>query len=107
LLFKLRKAGLLPSGIDILDNSNLLSIARLNELRSNTSLRTSNNFYRPNYAYLEAYLVEVMYVVIINAVLSFGLLHKLEPRANYLRILLLYPLPILCSIERHFKLIYI
>jgi hypothetical protein len=93
------------SGADALDNGNPLSIARLNKLRLSTSLRTSDNFYRPNHAHLEAYLVKVVHIIIINAVLSFSLLHKLKPRANHLRILLLYPLPILCSIERHFELV--
>src|SRR5947208_6079766 len=91
-----------PSGVDTLDNSNLLLIARLNKLRSSTSLRTSNNLYKPNNTYLEASLIKVIYIVIINAVLCFSLLNKLKPRANYLRIFLEYSLIVLCSIKSYF-----
>ena len=48
------------------------------------SLSASNYFYRPNDAYLEASLIKVMHVIIINAVLGFSLLYKLKPRANNL-----------------------
>jgi hypothetical protein len=41
----------------------------------------------------------------VDAVLGFGILHQLEPRANCLWILLKYSLAVLCSIERHLKLI--
>jgi hypothetical protein len=46
--------------------------------------------------------VKDMHVVVVDAVLGFGLLHQLESCANYLWILLEYSLPILCSIEGHF-----
>src|SRR3954447_23856018 len=61
-----KRRGCVPSGADALDNGNPLSIARLNELRSSTSLRTSDNFHRPNHAHLEACLVEVVHIVVIN-----------------------------------------
>ena len=46
-----------------------------------------------------------MYVVVIDAVLGFSIRNKLKPRANNLRILLEYPLTVLCSIKSYFKLI--
>ena len=69
------------------------------------SLKTSNNLYRPNNTYLETSLIEVIYVIIVYAVLSFSLLNKLKPHANYLRIFLEYSLPILYLIKRYLKLI--
>ena len=97
--------GCVPSSADALDNCNPLAIAWLNKLRPSTSLRTSNNFHGPNNAHLEASLVKVVDVVVVHAILGFGLLHKLEPRANNLRIFLEYPLPILCSVERYLELL--
>ena len=110
--FKLSKAGSYeraPSGADALDSSNLLLIAWLNEIRMSTSFWACDNFYRANDAYLEACLVKVVHVVVhvvlVDAVLGFGLLYQLEPRANHLRVFLLYPLTVLCLIESYFKLI--
>jgi hypothetical protein len=48
------------------------------------SLRASDDFYRPNYAHLEASLVKVMHILVMDAVLGFSLLHKLKLRVNYL-----------------------
>ena len=45
-----------------------------------------------------------MHVVLVDAVLGFGLLYKLELRADNHWIFLQYPLTVLCSIERHFEL---
>ena len=45
-----------------------------------------------------------MHIVVVDTVLGFSLLYQLEPRANYLWILLEYSLPILCLIEGHFEL---
>jgi hypothetical protein len=39
-------------------------------------LRAYNNFYRANYAYLEAYLIKVVDIVVVNAVLSYYILYK-------------------------------
>jgi len=69
------------------------------------SLRTYNNFYRPNNAHLEACLIKVVYVIVLDAILGFSLLNKLKPRANYLRIFLEYSLTVLCLIKDYFKLI--
>jgi hypothetical protein len=77
-----------PCGADALDNCNPLLIAWLDKIRPCTSLRTYNYFHQPNYTYLEASLVKVVDIVVIYAVLSFGILYKLKPRANYLRIFL-------------------
>jgi len=100
-----KRWGYVPSGTDALDNGNPLLIAWLNKLRLSTSLRTYNNFHRPNNAHLEACLVKVVRVIISDAILSFSLLNKLKPRANHLRIFLEYSLTVLRSIKGHFKLI--
>ena len=68
------------------------------------SLRTSNNLYSPNNPYLEASLIKVIYIIIINAVLCFSLLNKLKLRANYLRTFLEYSLIVLYLIKSYFKL---
>jgi hypothetical protein len=54
---------------------------------------------------LKACFIEVVHVIVVDAVLGFGVLYQLEPRANYLWVLLEYSLAILCSIERHLELI--
>jgi hypothetical protein len=79
-----KRRGRVPSSADALDHCNLLAIAWLNKLRSSASLCTCNNLYRANYAYLEASLVKVVHVVVIDAVLGFSLLYQLKLRANYL-----------------------
>jgi hypothetical protein len=40
------------------------------------SLRACNNFYRANYAYLEACLIKVVDIIVVNAVLSYYILYK-------------------------------
>jgi hypothetical protein len=94
-----------PRGADTLDDGNPLAIAWLNEIWPPTSLCACDDLHRANYAHLEASLIKVVHILVMDAVLGFCLLHKLEPRANYLRIFLLYPLTVLRSIESHFKLI--
>jgi hypothetical protein len=39
------------------------------------SLCAYNNLYRANYAYLEATLIKVVHIIIVDAVLSFSLLY--------------------------------
>jgi hypothetical protein len=48
------------------------------------SLRVSNYFYRSNNAYLEASLVKVIYIVILDTILIFSLFNKLKLYANNL-----------------------
>jgi hypothetical protein len=79
-----KRRGCVPSSADALDYCNLLAIAWLNKLRLSASLCTCNDLYRANYAYLEASLIKVVYIIVIDAVLSFSLLYQLKPRANYL-----------------------
>jgi len=74
----------IPYSADTLDNSYLLLMAWLNKLWLSTSFKASNYFYRPNNAYLEASLVKVIYIIILDTVLIFSLLNKLKPRANNL-----------------------
>ncbi|KAF1924508.1 uncharacterized protein M421DRAFT_31668, partial [Didymella exigua CBS 183.55] len=79
--------GRVPSSADALDNCNLLVIAWLNKRRLGASLCTCDDLYRANYAYLEASLIKVVHVVIMDAILGFK-----------------YSLPILCLIKGHFEL---
>jgi hypothetical protein len=67
--------GRVLSSADALDYCNLLAIAWLNKLRLSAFLCTCDDLYRANYAYLEASLVKVVYVVVVDAVLSFSLLY--------------------------------
>ena len=96
--------GRVPSSADALDQCNPLAIAWLDKIRPCASLCAYNDLYYANYAYLKASLVKVVHIVVVDAVLGFGLLHQREPRANDCRIFLQYPLPILGSIEGHFEL---
>jgi hypothetical protein len=96
--------GRVPSSADALDLCNLLAIAWLDKLRTSASLCACDNLHRANYAHLEASLIKVVHVVVVDAVLGFGVLYQRKPRANYLWILLEYSLPILGSIEGHFEL---
>ena len=63
------------------------------------SLRTSDNLYRPNNIYLEASLVKVMHIIIINTILSFSLPNKLKLYTNYPRIFLEYSLTVFYLIK--------
>jgi hypothetical protein len=47
-----------------------------------------------------------VHIVIVDALLGLGVLNQLQPGANNLWVFLYHPLPILCSIERHFELIW-
>jgi hypothetical protein len=67
--------GRVPSSTDALDQCNLLAIAWLDKIRPCASLRAYNNLHCANYAHLEATLVKVVYVVVVDTVLGFGLLH--------------------------------
>jgi hypothetical protein len=99
------RRGRIPSSADALDDCNPLAIAWLNKLWLSASLCTCDNLYRANNTYLKACLVKVVYVVVVDAVLGFGILYQLKPRANCLWILLEYSLPVICSIERYLELI--
>ena len=48
------------------------------------SLKASNYFYIPNNAYLEASLIKVVYIIILDTILIFSLLNKLKLYANNL-----------------------
>jgi hypothetical protein len=67
--------GRVSSSADALDHCDLLAIAWLNKLRSSASLCACDDLHRANHAYLEASLVKVVHVVVMDAVLSFGLLY--------------------------------
>ena len=67
--------GYMSCGIDTLDNYNPFTIIWLGESRPYISLKISNDFYWPNNAYLEPSLVKVVYIVVVDAILSFGFLY--------------------------------
>jgi hypothetical protein len=69
------------------------------------SLKASNYFYRPNNAYLEASLIKVVYIIVLNTVFIFTLFNKLKLYTNNLWIFLLYPLIIFYLVKSYFKLI--
>jgi len=68
-------------------------------------LSTSNNFYKFNNTYLEASLVKVIYIIILNTIFSFSISNKLKLRANNLKIFLLYFLTVFYLIKSYFKLV--
>ena len=76
--------GYIFSSADTLDNYNLFTIAWLNKLWSSTSFRTYNYFYRANNAYLEASLIEVIYILYIDTILCSYLFYELKLYANNL-----------------------
>jgi hypothetical protein len=79
-----KRRGTRPSSADALDNCYPLLITALNKLRLSTSFRACDNFHYANYAHLEASLVKVVHVVVVYAVLGFGVLYQLKPHDNYL-----------------------
>ena len=97
----------IASSINALDNSNLLTITQLNKIQPSAFFYASNNFYRPNYTYLEASFIKVIDVFIINTILSLLLINKSKLPTNYLRIFLEYSLVVLYLVIYYLKLIYI
>ena len=67
-----------PSSADALDQCNPLTIAWLDKIRPCASLQACNNLHCANNAYLEATLLKVVHVVIVDAVLGFGLLYQIK-----------------------------
>jgi hypothetical protein len=67
--------GRVPSSTDALDQCNLLAIAWLDKIRPCTSLRACNNLHCANHAHLEATLVKVVHIVVVDTVFGFGLLY--------------------------------
>jgi hypothetical protein len=63
---------------------NLFSIARLDCNRSIASFGTSNNLCSGYNAYLEASFVEVVYILLLNAIFSNCILYQLKPVSNNL-----------------------
>src|SRR5450432_2957693 len=65
---------------------NLFSIARLDCNRSITSFSTSYNLWSRYNPYLKACFVEVVYILLFNAIFCNCILHQPEPVSNNLRI---------------------
>jgi hypothetical protein len=89
---------------DLLDDYYPLSIAWLDEFRSRASLGACDDRWRRSNIRLKASSIEFVYVIIVDAVLGFGIISKVEPRLDYPRIFLEFPLVLFCSIESHFEL---
>ena len=68
------------------DSSNLLSIPRLNRFRRLTLFRAYNNYTGAYNAYLKAYFIKVIDIIVDNTVLSLNVCYKLKPILNNLRI---------------------
>lgn len=60
-----------------------------------TSLRSCDHKLGPDHAYHKARFVEVVRILVLDAILYFRIGYKLKPRVNNLRILLLLPLVII------------
>ena len=96
--------GCISSSTDALDDCNPLTVAWLNQFWSSASLRAYYNFYRANNTHLEACLIEVVYIVVVDPIPRFCLTYESKLRADNLGIFLEYSLPVLRSIEGHFEL---
>ena len=87
-----------------LDDCYPLSIAWLDEFRSSASLGTSNDFRGRSDTHLKASFIEVVDVIVLDAVLGFGILNKLELRLDSLGVFLDFSLIVFCSIKSHLEL---
>jgi hypothetical protein len=94
----------LTFSVDALYNYCLLSIAWLDYLWPSSSLRSCNNCSCRYLAYHKASLVEVIGIVVLDAILSFDIGYEAEPALDYLRILAEGSLIVVLSIELYCKL---
>jgi hypothetical protein len=79
-----KRREVLPFAIDILNRRRLFPVTRLNCLTSSTSIGVYYDYrYRDN-AYYKAGLIEVVEVVVIDAVLRPYIIYKLKLHANKL-----------------------
>jgi len=69
-----------------LDNCSLLSITRLGLFSPAIAIRGSNYYSGDNNTYYKAGLVEIIYIVVKNTVLSLSIIYKRKLLANNLRI---------------------
>ena len=81
-----KQGNTLAFAINIDNRCSLFSIARLNSFASATSICACNNHSRSNYAYYKAGFVEVLEIVVLNAVFCSYILYQPELRSNKLRI---------------------
>jgi hypothetical protein len=93
-----------PFSINAVNNCCPLPIAWLDFLWFSSSLRSWNNCSSKCLAHHEACLVEVVRVVIQNAILGFGIGYQAEPALDYLRILAEGSIVVVLAIELHYKL---
>ena len=81
-----KQGNTLAFAINIDNRCSLFSIARLNSFVSATSICACNNHSRSNHAYHKAGFVEVLEIVVLNAVFCSYILYQPELRSNKLRI---------------------
>ena len=77
---------------DPLDDCYPLSIAWLDNFRLRSSFGTSDDLQGRSNTHLKASFIEVLYVIVVDAVLGFSILKQLEPRVDNLRIFWEFPL---------------
>jgi hypothetical protein len=95
-----------PSGgIDALDDCYPLPVAWLDLLCSSCPPCICNNCSRAYLAYHEACLVEVVRVVVLDAILSFDVSYKAEPALYNLRILAEGSLVVVLAVKDCFELL--
>ena len=67
-----------PLRINPMHDSNLFSISQLYSLCTTLSFCSYNNFYSPNYTYLEASLIKVIYILLKYPILCNYILYKVK-----------------------------
>ena len=87
----------LAEGIDSLDHRCLYAVARLGQLCLTTAVRSRNYYTREDNAHYEPSLIEVIDIVVHNAVLGSNVPYKRKPLANNLRVLVLGPLVVVST----------
>ena len=96
----------LASSVNPLDQSYLLIVTQLYSLQPASLLRLYYNQLYYNLTYYKARFVKVIDIFIRNTILSPLLLYLLKLLANYNRILIESPLPIIQAIKTRYKTIY-
>jgi len=82
----------LAEGIDSLDHYCLFTVARLGKLCLATAIRGCDHHTREDDTYYKPSLVEIIDIVIYDAVLGLDISYESKPLANNIRILALSPL---------------
>jgi len=91
----------LAKGIDSLDHRCLFAVARLGQLCLATAIRGRNHHAREDNSHYKSSLVEVVDIVIHDAVLGLDVSYESKPLANDLWILALSPLVVVSTRITH------